>query len=456
MLDWKRGTHIVLPMAMTRGSNTNRNLIACLLFTLAAVAYYLPEKRLLMDSNFSMLLSESLWKNHSFKLDEYFDPSSMSFPGQQAGALPYQLYRYDGHVYYIYPPGSSILSVPFVMGANALGFSARDQNGGYRIDGELRIQRFIASFVTAATVALLFLLGAEFLDTRRAFILALIAAFGTGLWSTASRVLWTHTWGLLLLSAALLVLVRMSASNSNDRWFVPVFLATLLSWLYFTRPTFSVTIMAVSLFILVYHRRMFLPYAITGAAWCALFICFSYVTSGGPLPPYFRAGQNLALHDAGSALCGVLFSPGRGMFVYSPILIVPFCWFLRRFRSIQPFEWLAIGSIILHLIMMSLWPMWWAGHCYGARITVDVIPWLVLLAAASWMRVSGCDSGKSMNRAVFLILLLLTGASLTMQAIGVFSYGPWIWNVKPHEIDQHPERLWDWQDPPFLRGLRKN
>ena len=28
------------------------------------------------------------------------------------------------------------------------------------------------------------------------------------------------------------------------------------------------------------------------------------------------------------------------------------------------------------------------------------------------------------------------------------------WDSTPNRLDDHPERIWDWHDPPFLRGLR--
>jgi hypothetical protein len=27
------------------------------------------------------------------------------------------------------------------------------------------------------------------------------------------------------------------------------------------------------------------------------------------------------------------------------------------------------------------------------------------------------------------------------------------WDETPVDVDDHPERVWDWSDPPFLRGL---
>jgi hypothetical protein len=29
----------------------------------------------------------------------------------------------------------------------------------------------------------------------------------------------------------------------------------------------------------------------------------------------------------------------------------------------------------------------------------------------------------------------------------------WIWNSHPNNIDHHPDRIWQWKDPQFLRGV---
>jgi hypothetical protein len=38
-----------------------------------------------------------------------------------------------------------------------------------------------------------------------------------------------------------------------------------------------------------------------------------------------------------------------------------------------------------------------------------------------------------------------------MHLRGGWSPAVYEWNVKPTDVDHHPERNWDWSDPPFLR-----
>ena len=47
------------------------------------------------------------------------------------------------------------------------------------------------------------------------------------------------------------------------------------------------------------------------------------------------------------------------------------------------------------------------------------------------------------------LLLLL---SMFINALGATAHATWLWNGRPKEIDNHPERLWDWRQPQFLAG----
>src|SRR5208283_2132764 len=82
------------------------------------------------DSMYSMVLSESIYRQRSTYLDGYRFPESV--PELQTSAPPiddpqnprdYQIGKLNGHIVYRYPNGSSILSVPFVAFFDAIGIS---------------------------------------------------------------------------------------------------------------------------------------------------------------------------------------------------------------------------------------------------------------------------------------------------------------------------------------------
>ena len=47
----------------------------------------------------------------------------------------------------------------------------------------------------------------------------------------------------------------------------------------------------------------------------------------------------------------------------------------------------------------------------------------------------------------------LLAASVFAHAQGGLNMQAQLWNETPVGVDQHPDRVWDWKDPQFLRGL---
>lgn len=424
----------------SRPANRTPTVLAAGLFLLCAAVYYRSPVHEVADSHYSMLLSEQIWRSGSFELDRYFQHPDRHWPeGTWASPLSYHVYRHNGHIYYFYPPGSSVLSIPLVIVEGALGLHASDDVAGYSPAREQAIERINAALLTAVTIVLLFFVARHVLDDRRAAALALIAAFGTGLFSTASRVMWTHTWGVCLLSAALLLLVRGALARPVH----PVLLATLLSWLYFTRPTFSISIVGVTLYVLFAHPRAFCTYAITGAAWFAGLVWFSQATSDGLLPPYFRLGSVLSLRGFPEGMAGVLVSPSRGLLVYSPVTIAA-AWLAVRARRRTAHAGLLVLAAAMsagHLIAIGLFPTWAGGACYGARYATDAVPWMFLLGVLGLRTAIDSGSCSPLARAATAVLI---AASVLVQAPGAMSHTTWLWN-----LNQDPRHVWDWSDPQF-------
>jgi hypothetical protein len=81
-------------------------------------------------------------------------------------------------------------------------------------------------------------------------------------------------------------------------------------------------------------------------------------------------------------LYGLLLSPGKSLFLYSPILlVVPFAAgaFWRGFRA----EALLTGALSIAILGQSaMWWAWWGGWSWGPRFLVPLLPFLVLVLGA--------------------------------------------------------------------------
>jgi hypothetical protein len=217
------------------------------------------------------------------------------------------------------------------------------------------------------------------------------------------------------------------------------------------RPTAAIEIVILSVYVLVIHREWFVRYMLWAAVVAAPWFTYNWVIYNFPVPPYYLPGR-IALSDTFSeALIGNLLSPARGLFVYSPVLILAVAGLMLalRERKDRPLH-LAFAIIIpIHWIVISRFPHWWAGHSYGPRFMADILPFMVYFVAFALHYAGTLNSTR---RAAFMgVVALLSGVSFFMHAQGALDFSGYAWNADPVSVDEHPERLWDWRDPPFLR-----
>ena len=107
---------------------------------------------------------------------------------------------------------------------------------------------------------------------------------------------------------------------------------------------------------------------------------------------------------------GLLFSPGKSVFLYSPILI-GVIWaakgFWQRFRAEAVLGGLVIGITILYY---SAWWAWWGGSSWGPRFLVPCLPFAILALGVLLQR---------SRKWVGIIWLVLFPLSLFVQILGV-------------------------------------
>jgi hypothetical protein len=444
--------------AQDRGANRLDLSLASAIFLFVLFIFLISRVHQLADSNYSILLSQSLIHHHSFTLDAYQIPRLP--PTQQlfhvSNGNIYQLELVGDHIYYFWPPGSSVLSVPFVALMNKLGVSAAHADGSYDPSGEVLIQARLAALLMAALACVFYFAARLLLPPGWSVLGSLGAALGTQIWSTASRALWSETWGIFLLGLVVLCLIAHETGRYRLR---PALLASLLAWTYFTRPTFALPIVAITIYILLYHRRLFLTYAVVGAAWFAVFAAYSWYHFRQLLPNYYFVYQHFSATTLGEALLGNLISPSRGLLVFVPVLFF-ISYLLIRYWSTLPVKRLVVLSlaiIVTHLIVVSSHSPWYGGHCYGPRYSTGIVPWFFVLAVAGLhaYRVSGKTSSSSnwqtlSRRLEVTIGALLLLVSVTINGLGATSHATWLWNSRPINVDEYPSRVWDWRHPQFL------
>lgn len=441
--------------ALTR-SRTDA-LLAVLIFGVTLYIFWASPIYQVSDSHYSMLLSESLLRHGTFKLDAYAIPRGQ--PVDRGEYLmvedAWQLELMHDHIYYFFPPGSSILSLPYVALMNRLGVSAAHADGTYNREGEIVIETSLAALLMALLASIFFYTARLMLPVGWSVLIAVGSVLGTQVWSTASRGMWSDTWGVFLLGIVVLMLL---AQEIGRRKISPIILASLLAWTYFVRPTNAVHIIAISVFIFLYYRELFLKYAITGALWFAGFVLYSWHNFHQLLPNYFQANR-LYLSAVRAALPGNLISPSRGLLIYVPVVLFV-AYILVRYRRhlvLPRLVWLTLAIVAGHVLATCGFLHWWGGGCYGARFMTGLVPWFLLLgilgvrAMLDWRakhKTSRLEWSATLAAGSLLLLL-----SIFINARGALSWATIKWYRLPVDIEKAPSRLWDWRQPQFLAGL---
>ncbi|MEP6922770.1 MAG: hypothetical protein ABI967_16755 [bacterium] len=173
--------------------------LALAIFAFTLLVFLISHVHQVADSSYSVMLSQGLLDHGSFVLDSYalprYDPTWHGYYFKN-GPI-YQLEVAGGHVYYHFPPGTSILSTPFVAVLNRFGVSAVNADGTYNPLGEAMIEVGLAALLMAILATVFFYTAMLLLPPRWSAVVALGGALGTQVYSTASRALWSDTWGIL-------------------------------------------------------------------------------------------------------------------------------------------------------------------------------------------------------------------------------------------------------------------
>jgi hypothetical protein len=190
-----------------------------------------------------------------------------------------------------------------------------------------------------------------------------------------------------------------------------------------TRPPFLPVVAAFGTFVALTGRRpwrgrcwallLFLvPVAIGGVltGW------FNWVRWGSPVEFARYPGPGRFSTAALEGLYGLLLSPGKGLFIFSPVLLMPAAFLRALWRRGRAEVLLLLAISAIYLAVYCRWHAWDGGLCWGPRFLVPLIaPWLALMGRALM-------TGPWPRR--LLVLTALPGAAL--QLIGVALHPKWM------------------------------
>ncbi len=347
--------------------------------------------------------------------------------------------------------GASLTALPFLWVFDFLGF---DLAGN--ADTLFMTTKWVSSLLVALTVLLLFEVALLFLGIGASAILAFSIALGTSLFGTSSQALWQHGPNIFYLSLGVFFLFKFRTNLGATLVGLAFSLATLC------RPTSIIFIVSMAVYWLLTDRRKLFFLGAGALPALASLAFFNYYFLGAFYSfPQSLLGANLALLKTGSpdvwqtplweGLAGLLFSPNRGLFIFSPILLLSLLGIRalikdERMRMAIP---LMMSQLIIVLFESKHFD-WWGGWSFGCRHLSDSVVVFFIMAIPAVAIVK-----RSMVLTVCFACALLF--SVGVQVLGAFSYDLSGWNNKARYIIRFDgeERLSAVEDDYLLEKILK-
>ncbi|MBI5446371.1 MAG: hypothetical protein HY900_34800 [Deltaproteobacteria bacterium] len=291
------------------------------------------------------------------------------------------------------------------------------------------MEKVSASVLAAVSVGLVYLLLRRRLDSRLSTLLALAYAFGTNTWVTSSQALWQHGTTQVL---SLVSLLALTGERGRLRLALGGAACGLIP---FNRPPDFFLALGIGVAALLLERKRAWPFVVAAvvaaAPFAALNWLFFHHVGGG----YFRM-PGIGGFFSGSipvGIAGLLLSPGKGLFVFSPFLIFLLgrIWWRAPEDGHGLLDTCLAGGVLLTLLLLAAGDFR-GGFSYGPRFLTGILPVLVWLLAPVLRRIA--PGGRRAFAAAVL-------AGVAIQAVGAFCY--------PHGSSDTGS-VWKLGDAPFL------
>jgi hypothetical protein len=351
----------------------------------------------------------------------------------------------DGHFRSAYSPAGSITGSVTAVVLRALGADLNAPRGANLI------AVLTASATTAAAVCLVFLTLVRLASFASALAVSLGLALGTNFWVIQSQTLAQHDVVAFGFALTLFSWTRPTGSlQARHGWIGAIGLALAITAR--TQMAPLVGLLGLGFLARVGLRRAAGPLLLAVSVLAALLVAqwqwFGHPLGAMPvleaLHPTVHAVDGSLSREPWIGAAGLLISPSRGILVFSPIVLIAFIGIRPALRAlpVHGLGWALAGSLALYAGYAS-YTVWWGGHTYGPRYMLDPLVWLTPPAAVALDRVVRAPWAR-------LLAGLALAWSVTVAATGAFFADDW--NTWPSEVDQHHERLWDWQDSQILRA----
>lgn len=343
----------------------------------------------------------------------------------------------------IFPPGIGLLALPVMLPFALL---ASPEPAVFIPAGHLA-----AAIIEALATLLLWSVLGRFVAARWALGLILLYVLGTSVRTVSSQALWQHPGVHLAISGALwLVLRETPASRARELAAgVALGLGTVV------RQTTALVALGIGglaprrlgVGSSIDLRRAALAVAGLLVGLLPLLV-WNTIAFGDPLEQGY--GPKPFDLNVAVGLYGLLLSPSRGLLVYAPYLGFALAALVLAWRRDGRVATRLRGLSVVWVATLAVYATyaeWWGGRVFGARFLDDLAP--VLFAALAW----GIGQGLLASLAARVAFCAAAAWSLLLFNAAALVYSHERWDLRPVNVNLHPERLFDWSDPQWLAVL---
>ncbi len=372
------------------------------------------------DTTPNRYLPVSILRHGSFYLD--------GFPFLYSPKLPYYVRHFRGTYVSSYPVTGAVLAVPIYLPAVLRGEAPESPVWE-------DLEKTSAAAIVALSAVFLYLALVRLTTLRMALLVTGAYAFGTSSLSVSSQALWQHGPSQLGLAAALYFLVK---GREAEGWVAVS--GFPLAFAIISRPTDLLLAVPLGLYVLLHYPKQVGHLLVFALPPIAFQLWYNVTYQGSAF--WTQAPILQGEHWTGrfwEGLSGLLFSPGRGLFIYSPIFLFSLVTLGMAWRrgGDPLLRAVGVGALLVVFLYCRWWP-WWGGHTFGPRLLADLTP---LLALALYPLRNDLNRSRWIKAAFVAALLWSVGT----HSIGAF-WDDIGWNAHPLDVDRAPRRLWSWTD----------
>jgi hypothetical protein len=375
----------------------------------------------------------------------FLDPvAKVAAQGRGDGAF-WMVPRPDGHIISMYPILAPVLIAPLYLPAVAY-LHVRGWTDARLDQVAIVMEKLSASLLAALSAVLLYLLLRRRTTAPTALLLTIAYAFGTTTWVISSQALWQQGMAEVLVIGALLFL---TAPCTVPRTIAAALLLGLVAG---NRPPDAIVAMLLGVYGLFWAGRRRAPLLVFAAALPMLAVMLYNMHAAGNVGGgYGLVGKaSFFNHPLLAGVGGLLVSPTRGLFVFSPFLLfLLLVWrYLPRSRDERRLI-VAMSIGVVAEIVLYAKADWRGGLSWGPRYVTDLLPLLM------WMLVPVVAALRGAARLGFM---LAVGVAIAIEAIGAFSYTGSVDSpiyATDHGWEMQDMRAaWRWRNAPFIASLK--